>query len=360
MPEEEDIFDLYPSGLKLLDQMRSRSMDTDDWSHMLRTAFDEKDVRALNKVIGHLQNALAANTAGPAAAVPSPPVHDVPAPAPRANSAPPMDPEIPPPPKRRRRGGKSVAESSHGPDGEPQEAFLEIFTKFAFEYGREQFKRNGNVHLISNDMIFAAFRASDPSYAEQPQIPCSFFIPKYLSYYFSRGAWLEAVQKGDASLFHAQRQLTPVQQAKTITEKLRFRPDIRPCIDWCVEWLRSQPSSKQKSKKLADAYETARKLAVKEADELHANPRSPFHIKWESVRAGCFIPFQMLLKYAVSGDDGMEHTEGEAELVFESDSLDCFEGGLWPAAAAAAAPDAAAAAAASTTAIESPAMHGGS
>ena len=177
MPEEEDIFDLYPSGIVLLNQMRSRSMDTDDWSHLLRTAFDEKDVRALNKVIGHLRNALAAHTAGPAAAVPSPPVHDVPAPAPRANSAPPVDPEIQPPSKRRKRGGKSVAESSHGPDGEPQGAFLEIFTRFAFEYGREQFQRDGAVHLISNANIFAAFRESDPSYAEEHP---PFFIPKKL------------------------------------------------------------------------------------------------------------------------------------------------------------------------------------
>ena len=123
MPEEEDIFDLYHSGTKLLNEMRSRSMDTEHWSHMLRTAFGKADVGALNKVIGHLQKALAAHTAGPAAAdsaepaVPSPPVHVVPAPAPRANSAPPVDPEIQPPPKRRKRGGKSVAESSHGPDG---------------------------------------------------------------------------------------------------------------------------------------------------------------------------------------------------------------------------------------------------
>ena len=151
-----------------------------------------------------------------------------------------------------------------------------------------------------------------------------FFIPKYLSYYFSRPAWLEAVQKGDASLFHAQRQLTPVQQAKTITEKLRIRPDIRPCIDWCVEWLRSQPPSYQKSTKLADAYETARKLAVKEVDEQHEIPRSPFHIKYVSVCAGCFITFRMLQQYAVSGDDGMEHTDGEAELALASDALDGF------------------------------------
>ena len=77
MPEEEDVFDLYPSGIALLNQMRSRSMDTDDWSHMLRRAFDKADVGALIKVIGHLQKALAAHTAGPAAAVPSPPVHVV-------------------------------------------------------------------------------------------------------------------------------------------------------------------------------------------------------------------------------------------------------------------------------------------
>ncbi len=82
MPEEEDIYDLYPSGIRLLHEMRSRSMDTEHWSHLLRTAFDAKDVGALNKVIGHLQKDLAAHPAGPAAAIPSPPVHDVPAPPP--------------------------------------------------------------------------------------------------------------------------------------------------------------------------------------------------------------------------------------------------------------------------------------
>ena len=256
MPEEEDIFDLYPSGIVLLNQMRSRSMDTDDWSHLLRTAFDEKDVRALNKVIGHLRNALAAHTAGPAAAVPSPPVHDVPAPAPRANSAPPVDPVIRPPPKRRRRAVQSVARCSHGSNGEPQEAFLEIFSRFAFEYGREQFQRDGTVHLISNANIFAAFRQSDPSYAEEHPSP-PFFIPKKIDPYFSRSAWEAAVQKDDASLFLAKRQLTPVQLASTIQEKMDLRPDIRPCIDWCVAWLRSKPSSWRKSSMLAIAYEEA-------------------------------------------------------------------------------------------------------
>jgi hypothetical protein len=182
MAEEEYIYDLYASAIDLLNEMSIRSMPTEHWSNMLKGAYDAKDVGAFNVVIKHLQQRLAAHPVGPAAAVPSPPVHDVPAPAPRAklpaNSAPPVDLVIrPPPPKRRRRGARSVAPCSHGSNGEQQEAFLEIFTKFAFEYGREQFQRTGNVHLISNDMIFAAFIQSDPSYTEEPP---PFFIPKKL------------------------------------------------------------------------------------------------------------------------------------------------------------------------------------
>ena len=179
MPEEKDnfeCFDLYESGTKLLDAMRSCGMDTANRNKMLNQAFDMQNVGALKRVIELLQESLADHPAGPAAAVPSPPVHVVPAPAPRANSPPPVDREIQPQPKRRKRGGKSVTQSSHSPDGEPQEAFLETFTKFAFEYGREQFQRNGNVHLISNDMIFAAFRASDPSYAEVPEMAPPFLF----------------------------------------------------------------------------------------------------------------------------------------------------------------------------------------
>jgi hypothetical protein len=86
MPEEKDIFesfDLYESGTKLLDEMRSCGMDTANRNKMLDKAFDMENVGALKRVIGLLQDSLAAHTAGPVAAVPSPPVHDVPAPAPR-------------------------------------------------------------------------------------------------------------------------------------------------------------------------------------------------------------------------------------------------------------------------------------
>ncbi len=95
---------------------------------MLDKAFDMENVGALKKFIGLLQDSLAAHTAGPAAAVASPPVHDVPAPAPRANSAPPVDPAFQPPLKRRARGVKSITQSSYGPDGETQEAFKICFS----------------------------------------------------------------------------------------------------------------------------------------------------------------------------------------------------------------------------------------
>ncbi len=87
MPEEENIYVLYDSGTKLLDKMRSCGMGTVNRNKMLDKAFDKEDLGALKTVIGLLRENLAAYPGGPAAAepaVPSPPVHDVPAPAPRA------------------------------------------------------------------------------------------------------------------------------------------------------------------------------------------------------------------------------------------------------------------------------------
>jgi hypothetical protein len=66
MPEEEDIFDLYHSGIKLLDEMRSRSMEPKQWSYMIRKAFEKEDVGALKKVIGLLRENLAAHPGSPA------------------------------------------------------------------------------------------------------------------------------------------------------------------------------------------------------------------------------------------------------------------------------------------------------
>ncbi len=63
-------------------EMRSCCMDTANRNKMLDKAFDKEDVVALKSVIGLLRKTLAAHPAGPAAAVPSPPVHDVSAPAP--------------------------------------------------------------------------------------------------------------------------------------------------------------------------------------------------------------------------------------------------------------------------------------
>jgi hypothetical protein len=215
---------------------------------------------------------------------------------------------------------QSVARCSHGSNGEPQEAFLEIFSRFAFEYGREQFQRNGTVHLISNANIFAAFRQSDPSYAEEHPSP-PFFIPKKIDPYFSRSDWEAAVLQNDASLFLAKRQLTPVQLASTIQDKMDLRPDIRPCIDWCVAWLRSQPGSWRKSSNLAIAYEGARKQAEAEVRGTNAKPRSPFDIKYPSLLSGCNLSFHMLLKYAELGDDGMAESAAELE---DSDTVNGF------------------------------------
>jgi hypothetical protein len=82
MPEEENRYDWYVSAIALLDEMRSWSMDTEHWSNMLKTAFADNDVGALNMVIGHLRRRIAAHPGGPAAAVPN--AH-VPASAPPAS-----------------------------------------------------------------------------------------------------------------------------------------------------------------------------------------------------------------------------------------------------------------------------------
>ena len=74
MPEEEDISEicvLYASGIALLDEMSIRCIATEHWSNMLKTAFAKEDVNALNKVIGLLQQRLAAHPGGPAAAEPA-------------------------------------------------------------------------------------------------------------------------------------------------------------------------------------------------------------------------------------------------------------------------------------------------
>jgi hypothetical protein len=95
MAEEENIYDLYASAIELLDEMSSRSMDTVNWNKMLDKAFGNEDVNALNTVIAHLRQRLAAHPGGPAAATAAVPNAHVPASAPPANSAP---AEHPPPP----------------------------------------------------------------------------------------------------------------------------------------------------------------------------------------------------------------------------------------------------------------------
>ena len=65
MPEEEDIFDLYNSGTKLLNEMRSCGMDTANSNKMLDKAFDMDNVGALKKVIGLLRENLADHPVGP-------------------------------------------------------------------------------------------------------------------------------------------------------------------------------------------------------------------------------------------------------------------------------------------------------
>jgi hypothetical protein len=89
MPAEEDMYVLYASASRLVNDLRSKGLVADMWKNMLTRAFDNKDVGALNTVIQHLRAKLDIHQGGPAAAVPSP---HVPSPAPPANSAPAVHP----------------------------------------------------------------------------------------------------------------------------------------------------------------------------------------------------------------------------------------------------------------------------
>ncbi len=141
MSAGEEIYAQYASGIQLLHKMRSRSMDTEHWSHMLKSAFDTcsntKKVDALYKVIEILQKNLDAHPGDPAAAVPN--AH-VPASAPPANSAPAEHPAPPAPlplqlnaappseqpPRKRARQERCGARVSH--------EFLEQFSDFTVKY----------------------------------------------------------------------------------------------------------------------------------------------------------------------------------------------------------------------------------
>jgi hypothetical protein len=61
MPTEKDKYDLCASASDLVDEMRSKGLDTAIWTKMLETAFLNDDVDALNKVIVRLRAKLTAH-----------------------------------------------------------------------------------------------------------------------------------------------------------------------------------------------------------------------------------------------------------------------------------------------------------
>ncbi len=110
-----DKYELIASGNDLVDELRSKGLDTDMWKTILTSAFKgSAPVDALHKVIGLLRKKLAALQGGPAPAAPSPPAAPPANSAPAVNSvdpaaslrlllaAPPPPEPADPPPKRRR------------------------------------------------------------------------------------------------------------------------------------------------------------------------------------------------------------------------------------------------------------------
>jgi hypothetical protein len=192
----------------LVDELRSKGLDTDMWKTMLTSAFNERDpVDALHTVIGLLRKKLDALQGGPAPAAPNPPAAPPANSAPAVNSvdpaaslrlllaAPPPPEPADPPPKRRRTSSVTVGGSLQHLHPE----FFHQFSKFAFEYGQAQYKRLGTLNTVRGRTIYGALK-------KQAQIP----VPHQMHHYFNRADWIKAVTSGDSSHFCAQRQKTPV------------------------------------------------------------------------------------------------------------------------------------------------------
>ena len=314
MPEEENIYVLYNSGIKLLDEMRACGMDTTNRNKMLDRAFNDNvdAMGALKTVIELLQSTLAAHPGGPAAATAAVPNAHVPASAPPANSAPAEHPPppapiplplnaalpsgrahsaslepLPPPAKRARtrRPQRDVREAAFD--------FLHEFSTFTVQYGINHVKSGGQLPLLLNRTMFDAFKARYQMDAEAQ-----------VHHYFDRHAWEAAVKAEDISLFRAQRRKSPVQEAATIEAKLELCPNLRPLVDWCAAWLQNQPKEKRRWCNLLSAFQEDLKAAqlVALADNSTVNP--PFNKPMLNHRACYGIKFEMLVRYVFPEESG--------------------------------------------------------
>ena len=172
MPEEENIYVLYNSSVKLLEEMGRCGMDTTNRTKMLDKAFDKEDVGALKTVIELLRDTLAAHPGGPAAATAAVPNAHVPASAPPANSAPAVHPPPPAPlPLPLAAAHSSGRAHSHSLDSLPPrtkrpraarrmaDSFLDDFTAFTYQRGIDHIAAGGDLHLLTSTALFEAYKA---------------------------------------------------------------------------------------------------------------------------------------------------------------------------------------------------------
>ena len=299
MAEEENEFALYASAIALLDEMSSRGMPTEHWSNMLKIASKNEDVNALNKVIGLLQQKLAAHPGGPAAAEPAVPNAHVPASAPPANSAP---AEIPPPlssgrahsgssdslppPAKRRRSVRRMPEE-----------FLDDFTAFTDQRGIEHIAAGGDIDALCSTTLFDAFKAQHP---ERERI--------HLAHYFARSEWMAAVNARDPTKFRARRMKSPLQEAATIQAKLALCPEFQDLLDWCAHWLRSAPQNRRKYTLLRQAFD-----AEVEAARASGSAEPPFTKTLDNNIACYGIAFKDLRLYVFPEASGTHPPQDEVQ-----------------------------------------------
>ena len=302
---QENIFDLFTSGIELLDQMRGCGMDTANWNKMLHRAFDLEvgTLAALNQVLVILRRTLAARLAahpgGPAAAEPAVPNAHVPASAPPANSAP---AEIPPPlssgrahsgssdslppPAKRRRSVRRMPEE-----------FFDDFTAFTYQRGIEHIAAGGDIDALCSTTVFDAFKAQHP---EHKRI--------HLAHYFARSEWMAAVNARDPTKFRARRMKSPLQEAATIQAKLALCPEFQDLLDWCAHWLRSAPQNRRKYTLLRQAFD-----AEVEAARASGSAEPPFTKTLDNNIACYGIAFKDLRLYVFPEASGTHPPQDEVQ-----------------------------------------------
>jgi hypothetical protein len=90
-------------------------------------------------------------------------------------------------------------------------------------------------------------------------------------------------------LFRPGRELTPVQMAATIPEKLQIKPGLgaQALVDWCRAWIRTQDTHEKTFERMEQAFE-------EEKQKSPAGP--PFHGPYtlKSLQTNCSICMNML------------------------------------------------------------------